>query len=152
LTPGALNCSQCEKCARTIVSLVVGGVDPESCGFKVTLETVAYMKQRLQSGTIAKSHLALWWGPAQREIPEQLEGDMYGLREFLEWFRDFDLGDGLDDPPSKFSIHTYYPWFPYPMALAIRTLYYRIVGQPRLPPWLDKGSPSGPSAPPANGS
>jgi hypothetical protein len=128
---GALNCNHCEKCARSIVALAIGGVDPERCGFRINQDTVDYMMEMLTSGTIRKSHLVFWWGSMQREIPENLEGEMFGLRKFLEWFRCLDLGNGLDPPPSVFSISYWYNRFPYPVSRTIRSTVFGLIGKRR---------------------
>lgn len=140
---GALNCNRCEKCARTTVALVLGGVDPSTCGLTVDEESIAFMKEMLVNERHSKSHLALWWGPMQRMVPEQVEGDMFGLAGFLEWFRDFDLGNGLDDSPPIWSIPRLYSMAPYPVALAIRSLVYGIIGEPH---WVNRKKDKQPKA------
>lgn len=130
-TRTSINCHRCEKCARSIIALAVGGVDPESCGFSITPDTVKFMKELLINKRIPPSHLAFWWGPMQREIPEELEDGMFGLREFLLWFRSFDLGNGLDPVPYKFYLDYIYHRFPYPVSKAIRSIVYGIVREPR---------------------
>ncbi len=130
-TRDTINCNRCEKCARTVVALALGGVDPESCGFSITPETVKFMKELVSSPTAPKSHLAFWWGPMQREIPETLEGNAFGLKDFLLWLRARDLGNGLDPRPSWLSIPFWYHRLPYPVSLAIRSIVYGIIGERR---------------------
>ena len=131
----AMNCQRCEKCARSIIGLSVGGVDPGSCGFNIDEATIQYIKQRLIDRLSKKSHLALWWGPMQRAIPEHIEGDMFGMRDFMEWFREFDLGNGLDPPSPVFSIEKAFCMFPAPVALAVRSAVYSVRGDPW---WVNK--------------
>ena len=126
-----INCQRCEKCARSITALAVGGVDPNSCGFSITPDTVQFMKEFLISKEISPSNLAFWWGPMQREVPEDLEDDRFGLRDFLLWFRSLDLGDGLNPVPSRFSLDYLYHRFPYPVSMAFRSIVYGIIGEPR---------------------
>jgi len=130
-----MNCGRCEKCARTIVALAIGGVDPSQCGFAIDQDTVNAIKTRLIGRKSKNSHMALWWGPMQRKIPDEIDGDMFGLREFMEWFRSFDLGNGLDPKPPLWSINRLYRLFPYPVSLAVRSLVYGILGEPY---WLNK--------------
>jgi hypothetical protein len=127
---GALNCNRCEKCAHTTVVLVLGGMDPSSCGLVVDEESIGFVKGMLFRKQLARSHLAMWWGPMQGAIPERLEGEMFGLAGFLSWFRDIDLGDGLHDKPPVWSIPSLYSMAPYRVALAIRSLVYGIIGEP----------------------
>lgn len=126
----AMNCSRCEKCARSIVALALGGVDPEQCGFIVYDGTIKYIQGLLAGRIYRSSHMAMWWGPLQLEIPEQIEGDMFGLRGFMEWFRAFDLGDGLDPQPSRFALKPLYRRLPWSIALAIRYFVFGIRGEP----------------------
>ena len=130
-----MNCGRCEKCARTIVALAIGGVDPARCGFTIDEATVNAIKTRLMRRESNNSHMAMWWGPMQREIPDPIDGEMFGLREFMQWFRTFDLGNGLDPKPPLWSIDRLYRTFPYPVSLAARSLVYGILGEPY---WLNK--------------
>lgn len=127
---GAMNCNRCEKCARSILALAIGGVDPAQCGFVIDEGTIGYMRERLVNRVASQSHLAFWYGPMQRAIPETIEGDMFGLAGFMEWFRDFDLGNGLDPRPPLVSIEQLYALFPYPVALVVRSLVYGVKGEP----------------------
>lgn len=127
---GTLNCCRCEKCARSIVALAIGGVDPSQCGFTIDSETIEAMRTTLTNGGSRNAYLALFWGPMQREIPDPIEGEMFGLREFMEWFRAFDLGNGLDPEPPLWSVNRLYSLFPYPVSLAARSLVYGMLGEP----------------------
>jgi hypothetical protein len=129
-----MNCGQCEKCARTIVALAIGGVDPAQCGFAIDEVTVNAIKSRLIGRMSKNSHMTMWWGPMQREIPDSIDDGMFGLRDFMEWFRAFDLGNGLDPKPPLWSIDRLYSLFPYPVSLAARSLVYGIL---RKSSWLD---------------
>jgi hypothetical protein len=130
----AVNCNRCEKSARSIVALAVAGVDPRQCGFEVDEGTVRYIRMRLEKRLSRNSHMFLWWKPMQEQVPEHIEGDMFGLREFMEWFRTFDLGDGINSPLSSWSMQRVYCWFPYPVAVTIRTLIYGVLGEPN---WMN---------------
>ena len=130
-----VNCSRCEKCARTIVALAIGGVDPRLCGFRIDEESIRYIRHRLEKNKSSPAHLSKWWAPMQRQLPERIEGDMFGLRDFMEWFRSYDLGSGSHSPPVSRRVQKVYHLVPYPVAVAIRSLVYRIVGEPY---WLNR--------------
>lgn len=132
---GALNCNRCEKCARSIVALVLGGADPARCGLTVNDESIRFMKDLLVKKKLSNKHLAMWWGPMQRMVPEHIKGDMFGLGEFLEWFRNFDLGNGIDKQLPIWTIPRLYSMAPYPVAISIRSLVYGILGEPH---WVNK--------------
>jgi hypothetical protein len=127
----AINCQRCEKCARTIVALAVGGVDPGSCGFNITADTVKFLWEFLASGKMPGSHLALWWAPMQREIPEDIKGEMFGLREFLQWFRTFDLGNVEHAPRPVPPVSFLYHRVPLAVSETVRSLVYGIMGKAR---------------------
>jgi hypothetical protein len=44
------NCSRCEKCSRTIVGLVLEGIDPNECGYVINADTFSWIKQNLMRG------------------------------------------------------------------------------------------------------
>jgi hypothetical protein len=102
----ASNCGACEKCYRTIVGLVLEGIDPVKCGLNnVTKKTFEKIKERLSSNNflITKSFveskgeyyarmgsLSLW-KDIQQHIPEKNNSNVHGSKDFLEWFRNFHL-------------------------------------------------------------
>jgi hypothetical protein len=44
------NCSRCEKCSRTMVGLVLEGINPSDCGYIVNDDTFLWIKQNLMKG------------------------------------------------------------------------------------------------------
>jgi hypothetical protein len=91
LPDGLMNCSKCEKCLRTIASLAYTGVDPNKCGFNVYETTFDLMKFLFTNKILTKKNIKIWWKPLQQAIPEHVENDFYGSRNFFEWFRDINL-------------------------------------------------------------
>ncbi len=125
-----LNCCRCEKCVRSITALAIAGVDPERCGFTIDQGTLEYMRGVLETRQMKPSHFALWWEPMQRAIPANIEHEMNGLRDFLEWFRAFDFGNGEDPKPHPWSLGELYYRFPYRVAKLVRAIVYGIIGEP----------------------
>ena len=87
-----LNDSTCEKCIKTIASLVLAGIDPNICGFDVDETTF----QRLKEYVVNDLHRSRFypldvWIRFQKSLPEQIEDDMYGSKEFFDWFKTIDL-------------------------------------------------------------
>ena len=117
LVNGKVNCSQCEKCLRTIAPLVLSGYDPNNLGFNVDESTFEKMKSlwldRKLSGN--NNH----WLSLREAIPEYIEDDIYGSREFFNWFRDYDFQ----------SVKEIWFWLelymrlPYPLAKQIDRVY-----------------------------
>ena len=89
VTEGILNDGICDKCARTILALVVNGIDPNKCGFKVNEETWMKMKKRFENRR--SSRLGLAYYKIKEISADDIPFDFNGSREFLKWFRDFDL-------------------------------------------------------------
>ena len=119
LLNGEVNDSTCEKCLRTIAPLVLLGHDPNKMGFHVDESTFPDLKQFwLKMKTPGSSRD---WRKLQALIPEVIEKDLYGSREFFEWFRDFDFKS------------TEYNWFytdlymslPYKLARLLDKYYQR---------------------------
>jgi len=86
------NCGCCEKCMRTIAGLIVEGLDPNSCNFNIDESTLTFIKDCLCKGKIAlDAGTRFIWEDIQRHIPEQIDGDLWGSREFLTWLKGYDL-------------------------------------------------------------
>ncbi|MBM3156491.1 MAG: hypothetical protein FJ004_04315 [Chloroflexi bacterium] len=86
------NCGDCEKCIRTIVSLVIEGADPNKCNFRVDDKTFPFIRDCFSKGVISLPEGQLhYWKGMQKRIPAHISNDIYGSRKFLEWLRGFDL-------------------------------------------------------------
>jgi len=102
----ASNCGVCEKCYRSIVGLVVEGIDPVKCGFNnVDRETFKKIKKRFYSSNLLTRKFFVesrgefynrmegfsFWEDIHQHIPEKINHNVCGSKEFLEWFRSFNL-------------------------------------------------------------
>jgi len=86
------NCGNCEKCMRTIAGLAAGGVDPGNCNFDINETTFPHIKNCFRQGKIALGDMQLFmWRDVQKHIPERVDADIYGSREFLTWLKGYDL-------------------------------------------------------------
>jgi len=116
-----LNDSKCEKCIRTFLPIMLLGIDPNSCGFNVdetTFKTIMdYWEQKSRPLVPFLSYRKM-----QNMISPQMDYNIPGSKEFIEWFRDFDF------PPSTKN------WFytdlhmklPYPLARLMFKLYNKL--------------------------
>jgi len=86
---GLLNDCSCEKCYRTIMNLIQEGIDPNLCGFKVDESTFKDMRRFMETEFIP--HYNYYWGKIIQEIPENIDVDMYGSKEFQEYLRGYRL-------------------------------------------------------------
>ena len=116
-SPEALNCSQCSKCLRTIAELALAGIDPNECGFRMDHSTFPRMKALFKK-ELTSQDLALWWEPLQQAVPEEIEHDLCGSREFFKWLKAMDLNSSVRHQTSPLS-KVYYS-LPYPAACLLR--------------------------------
>jgi len=86
-----LNCSNCEKCFRTIAPLVLAGLDPNSYDFEVDASTFQSMRAMFEKGEFDNESIEAYWKPIQRMIPESLDRNPYNSKAFFEWLRNYDL-------------------------------------------------------------
>lgn len=91
-----LNCNRCEKCYRTIVALVLEGIDPNICGLKVNPKIFGDIKNFIMG--VSKPALRDgsnvyqgYWYPMKHSIPSEVVEDIHGSKEFLEWLRAYKL-------------------------------------------------------------
>lgn len=86
------NCGNCEKCMRTMISLLLEGFDPNKCNFTLDSKKLPYIRDSLIKGRIALGEAQLFfWRDIQRHIPKEINIDIFGSREFFAWLRTYDL-------------------------------------------------------------
>ncbi len=97
------NCGDCEKCMRTIVGLVIEGIDPNNCNFQVDRKTLPLIKDCFRKGRIALNEgPSFMWRDLQKHIPDHINEDIYGSREFLKWLKEYDLSQYRENKLNKF--------------------------------------------------
>ncbi len=89
------NCSKCGKCAQAIISLCLEEIDPRKCGFNVTSNTFAWIKESFESLTYFARKSDYWtWEDTYKNIPEdidELKEIIPGTKTFLKWFKNIDF-------------------------------------------------------------
>jgi hypothetical protein len=126
-SPDQLNCNRCEKCLRTIASLLQAHIDPNICGFRVDASTMEVMRFLFKKRLLPQKSLSVWWKPIQKNIPDQISYDLHGSRSFFEWFKKV----RLESRARKFlpTLFGLYKFFPYGIShLAKKTFYDRRQG------------------------
>ncbi len=91
-----LNCGRCEKCYRTMISLLIEGIDPAKVGFPIDSHTLRSLRRMIATKKfrIPRSLLETWLEilyfipNTYSEIP-----DIYGSREFLYWLKRYSIID-----------------------------------------------------------
>jgi hypothetical protein len=120
-----LNDNTCKKCLNTITDLVLAGIDPNKCGFQVDESTwttfKGYLENDLERETFGGNRGFL---RKQKNLPNHIEHDIYGSRDFFNWFRDFDLQSKEKD---VWFYRDIYNSLPYSMA-RILDKFYSIIG------------------------
>ncbi len=108
----ASNCGKCEKCFRTIIGLVVEGIDPNKCGFNnINDRTFSLIKKGFadrnllakkwivekRTDLLDRVSISLFWEDIQKHIPEATEDSPQYSKEFLEWFRTFNIPEYMQE-------------------------------------------------------
>lgn len=81
-----LNCNKCEKCSKTIVGLLVEGINPNNHGFLVNHDTFKNIKSSLIKGKfklrVAQIQI---WNDIKSEIDFNNITNIEGSKEFFKW-------------------------------------------------------------------
>jgi len=86
------NCNACEKCYRTIVGLVIAGIDPTDHGYEVTAETFPDIRDGLESGRwILAADERFMWEDLQAAAPQTSPLAFPGADDFFAWLADADI-------------------------------------------------------------
>jgi len=86
-----LNCLECDKCERVIGMLIVNGIDPNICGFRIFRDTFDRIKNNIKNKRWNQKYLKYHWKEIKTSISEKINQDINGSREFLEWLRTYEL-------------------------------------------------------------
>jgi hypothetical protein len=118
-----LNCSQCEKCFRTIAPLVLAGLDPNKCGFQVDDSTFQSMKNMFENGKLDNESIEAYWKPIKRIIPKKIDYNPFRSKDFFEWFSHFDL---RSKEKNVWIYRDIYNKLPYSLSKVLDILYKMI--------------------------
>jgi hypothetical protein len=124
------NCNDCEKCARTVVGLLLAGLDPDRHGYDVEEGTFREIRSRLASGewSLGKDERFMW-RDLQRHVDLDREYPYDDAGPFLGWLESFDVDRVVVD--SRVSAHkrglrTVARHTPYPLYRTLLPLYARL--------------------------
>jgi hypothetical protein len=116
-----LNCSTCEKCFRTILPLVLEGIDPNTCGFEVDRSAFESMRHIMEKKKFNALVADSFWKVFQTLIPYEMETNLYGSRDFFMWLRNLNI----DSVRKKTDLHRdLFNSLPYPLAMLFDVFYY----------------------------
>jgi hypothetical protein len=93
-----LNCGYCEKCSRDIISLIVEGINPEKCGFKVYDDFFEHAKKR-----VIPTSKPGKWTPVQKLISDNMKYTFISssTHDFFYWFKNYDFSEQIEEPYIK---------------------------------------------------
>ncbi len=119
-----LNCSRCEKCYRTMIQLLIYGIDPNKCGFHYSPDTLSNIKGKIEANNFFTHEDKIWfWQDLQRSIPENVTGTQKFL-EFIQWLKMVDLNKiKLKDDSLKKRFLSLYSLFPTFLRKLVRERY-----------------------------
>lgn len=89
-----LNCGVCEKCLRTQAGLLLAGIDPNACGFRLVDGDLDLAIERFERCEFLFEPVqTMMWLDIQRGIPANLGRlpDRHGSRRFFAWLAAFDM-------------------------------------------------------------
>ncbi len=79
------------------------------------------MKYMLEGKLLIHRSIETWWKPLQRVLPDEVEEDIHGSKDFFYWFRKADLD--LMGHRLWSSLHPLYIKLPYSIWNACETIY-----------------------------
>ena len=91
------NCStpSCEKCARTIIGLIMENIDPNECNFRVNKGTLSLLKVYFENGWIPIDYIrgTFFWTDIQVHIHDHKINNSYNAASFFGCLKDFKFSD-----------------------------------------------------------
>lgn len=86
------NCGVCEKCSRTLMGLILEGVDPFMCDFIINEKTPDYIKQNLIEGNVFfEDNTRIFWQDIQKYASASISDVEPLYRDLAIWFMKCDL-------------------------------------------------------------
>jgi hypothetical protein len=117
--PDYFNCSDCEKCYRTMLPMLLAGIDLEKCGFSLNNSKLEEMKSFIREEKFTPLDLDLWI-----DIQNLVQGTRFDspkLNEFFNWFKDYQF--------QQENVHKYrqiYYKLPFSIAKILDEIYKKI--------------------------
>lgn len=114
------NCGRCEKCSRSIASLILENIDADKCGFNVDDRFFDSLKKDLVENRLISIDNTGIWRDIQEHIPETIDFNLHNSKEFFNWLRDFNVvgrkGNG------KFSLKWAFLFIFYKLPRSVRQM------------------------------
>lgn len=121
------NCNACEKCYRTMVGMVLAGMDPREFGYDVTPETFDEVRSSFERREfVMDDHTVFHWRDIQRHVHLDREFPVDGASEFFEWLAGVDMetvAATANPPASRQVIRAVARNVPYPVYSSLYPVY-----------------------------
>lgn len=91
------NCSECEKCRRTILGLCLAGLDPNKAGYNIDQESLVSIRHDLEQGDMKLTPTTLYFWQDLQNRSQNVERVYFGDSDFFDWFRSVDLSGFLTE-------------------------------------------------------
>jgi len=125
-----LNCGIDPHCFTVIPSLVQSGIDPNTCGFDLDESTFIILKNNLKKRGFSEGGIEYIWGKIYDNIPDRIDNDLYGSKEFFKWFKTLDLTKEIEKNNENYSkiyrARKLYNRIPWLMAKILDEIYKKI--------------------------
>jgi hypothetical protein len=83
------NCCVCEKCSRTMMSILSFREDPRNYGFKIVSNTYDRMKYHMDSHSFPKGNTIPFW----KEIQKSFHENGFQKDSYFGWFLDYQFDE-----------------------------------------------------------
>lgn len=124
------NCSRCEKCLRTIVGLLLAGLDPNDHGFSATSESLEHCVRQFERGNwVLDAHTVLHWKVLVANAPPERDVPIDDSAWFFEWLQDAPFEEYLSrsqQPLSDRAVRAVARQVPTAAIGPLRTVYDRL--------------------------
>jgi hypothetical protein len=121
------NCNAYEKCYRTMVGLVLAGLDPTRFGYEMDEGTWAEIREAFERRAfVMDDHTKFHWADIQDHVTSDREFPVDGATEFFEWLAQVDLDDvasSATPPTSDRLVRAVARNLPYPVYASIYPVY-----------------------------
>jgi hypothetical protein len=124
----SLNCGYCSKCSRDIVGLIVEGIDPRKCGFKIYEDFFEHTRERVVPTSMRKN-----WKMIQEHIKENKNSSNFppNVREFFSWLKNYNFSEHIKEPYIKSVIYNLISYILGRSPIRIQKLVMKYLNQIR---------------------
>jgi hypothetical protein len=121
------NCNECEKCYRTMVGMVLAGLDPRQYGYEMGPQTFDEIRRAFEDRAfVLDDHTVFHWRDIQDNLSLDREFPVDGAAGFFEWLADIDVvavAETANPPISDRVVRAVARNVPYPVYASLYPVY-----------------------------